>query len=104
MSAHRALPLDVVEARQRAARVSWGMTCPACNTGTPGNCDCMPAEAASSESGIEAEAPYVPPRRPAPPPYPWRGLGAMFLTMFAVLGAAHALGAFNAPAAQVAAK
>jgi len=39
---HRALPLDIVEARQRAARVAWPMTCNACNTGTPGDCDCIP--------------------------------------------------------------
>jgi len=51
---HRALPLDIVEARQRAARVAWTaghvaetgmpypMVCNACNTGTPGDCDCQP--------------------------------------------------------------
>lgn len=39
---HRALPLSLVEAQARASRVAWPMTCNACNTGTPSDCDCMP--------------------------------------------------------------
>lgn len=86
MSAHRALPLDVVEARQRAARVSWGMTCPTCNTGTPGNCDCMPREAGSAVSELLRD-----PVPPMPPAYPWREFGAGLLVILVALAGVHVI-------------
>lgn len=97
--AHRALPLDEVEARERAKRNPWPNVCPSCNTGTYGECDCMPPEAASACSQFLAEPP-----KPKPPAYPWRAFGAWFLIVFTILGGAHALGAFQKAPAQVAAR
>lgn len=95
---HRALPLDVVEAKARAARVAWPNVCGSCNAGTHGDCDCMPAP------GSDAPEFLADPPRPAPPAYPWRALGAGLLVVFAALGGAHAFGAFNAAPSQVAAR
>ena len=73
---HRALPLDVVEAKARAARVAWPQVCNACNVGIHGNCDCLTDGA--SESGIEAEPAYRPIKRipPRVRTYTWPALFA----------------------------
>lgn len=94
--AHRALPLDEVERRAQAARKPWPMTCSACNTGTPGECDCMPVR------GFDAPEFLADPPKPRPPAYPWRAFGAWFLIVFALLGGAHAVGVLRVPASQVA--
>ncbi|HEY0955786.1 MAG TPA: hypothetical protein VGE36_13560 [Roseateles sp.] len=78
MSAHRALPLDEVEARARAARTPWP-------NGTPPHSKC-PAEASSAVSEFLADPP-----RPLPPPYPWRDLGAGLLVLLVFVGAAHVI-------------
>lgn len=96
MSAHRALPLVEVERRAREARVAWPMTCNACNTGTPGNCDC-PTEAAASVSEFLADPP-----RQTPPAYPWRALGAGLMVLLVAVSAAHVVATALRPAQQVA--
>lgn len=104
--AHRALPLDEVERRAQAARKPWPMTCNACNTGTPGECDCMPSAGASAVSGIEHEAAYSQRtlRKPAPPPYPWRQLFAGFAVTLAVIACVSVIAAFAPPPSVVAAR
>lgn len=99
--AHRALPLDEVERRAQAARKAWPMSC---NTGTPGECDCMPMAGASAVSGIEHEAPYSQRamRKPAPPTYPWRQLFAGFAVTLAVIACVSVIAAFAPPPSVVA--
>lgn len=53
---HRALPLDEVERRARAARQPWPACSGTCSQGCE-PCSC-PTAGASSVSGIEHEAPY----------------------------------------------
>lgn len=97
--AHRALPLDVVEARERAKRKPWPNVCPQCNTGTHEACDCMPPEAASACSQFLAD----PPRR-KPPAVPWRDLGAGLLVLLLTISAVHVVVRAFPPSSQVAAR
>lgn len=97
--AHRALPLDEVEARQRAKCRPWPNVCPRCNAGTATDCDCMPCEAASAVSDLLRDPP-----RPAPPPYPWRRLGAGALVLLVTLAAVHVATRVFPPAVTVAAR
>lgn len=95
---HRALPLTVVEARQRAARVAWPNVCPTCNTGTHGECDC-PTEAASACSQFLADPP-----RPQPPAVPWRRLCEGLLVLLLTVVGVHLAAVVWPPAQQVAAR
>jgi len=97
--AHRALSLDVVEARERAKRMPWPNLCPTCNTGMAGECDCMPTEAGSAVSELLADPP-----RPKPPAYPWRQLAAGALVLLVALSAVHVIATALKPATQVAAR
>lgn len=97
--AHRALPLDEVEARERAKRMPW----PAHSCSTASHtalCDCTPAPS----PGFDAPEFLADPPRPQPPAYPWRAFAAWFLIVFICLIGAHALGAFQQPQSQVAAR
>lgn len=73
--AHRALPLDEVEARQRLQRKPW-----------PAEPEHTPTEAASAVSELLADPP-----RPAPPAYPWRALGAGLLVLMVTVSAVHVI-------------
>jgi len=88
---HRALPLAVSEQLAQETRTAWPNTCPGCNVGTHGACDC-PTQGASAVSGIESEPGYRPLRsRPAPPRMPWRDLAAGLLVLLVTVCCVHVI-------------
>jgi hypothetical protein len=86
--AHRALPLDVVEARERAKRMPW-----------PAQPEAMPTEAASAVSELLRD-----PSPPPPPPYPWRDLAVGAVVTLIAVSAAHVISRLFVAAIEVAAR
>lgn len=84
MSGHRALPLDEVEARARAAREPWPNGVP------PGVAKAM------ADDWEEIARPLAHHFKPVPPPYPWRALGSGLLVLLVTCGAVHLLARLGA--------